>query len=48
MKRDFDDKYKDSLPEDDLVSIEDMTDEEFKEFNQSCEHLKSFYECLDD
>ena len=26
----------------------DMTDEEFKEFNQSCEHLKSFYECLDD
>ena len=32
MKRDFDDKYKDSLPEDDLVSIEDMTDEEFREF----------------
>ena len=28
MKRDFEDKYKDSLPEDDLVSIEDMTDEE--------------------
>ena len=32
MKRDFEDKYKDSLPEDDLVSIEDMTDEEFREF----------------
>lgn len=32
MKKDFDDKYKDSLPEDDLVSIEDMTDEEFREF----------------
>ena len=31
MKRDFEDKYKDSLPEDDLVSIEDMTDEEFRE-----------------
>ena len=31
MKRDFEDKYKDSLPEDNLVSIEDMTDEEFKE-----------------
>ena len=32
MKRDFEDKYKDSLPEDDLVSIEDMNDEEFREF----------------
>ena len=32
MKRDFEDTYKDSLPEDDLVSIEDMTDEEFREF----------------
>ena len=32
MKRDFEDKYKDSLPEDDLVSIADMTDEEFREF----------------
>lgn len=25
-----------------------MTDEEMKEFNHSCDHLKSFYDCLED
>ena len=25
-----------------------MTDEEMKEFHKSCEHLKSFYDCLED